>query len=337
MKKILLSRTDNIGDVMLSLPMAAAIKAHWPQVHICFLGKAYTRALVEACAAIDSFLDWDELMLLPERQAAEQLRALAFDALVHVFPVKRIARLGKLAGIALRIGTSHRLFHWRYCNKRLALGRRQSDLHEAQLNLKLLVALGLPSEYSLEEIASLYRFSPQVALPQSIVQELDPGRRLVLLHPKSKGSAREWPLAKFAQLIEALEAQGEGFQIAITGTAQEGALMRKFLDAQRGRVLDLCGKLSLAELIALIAQSQALVAASTGVLHIAAALGVQALGLYAPIRPLFAQRWGALGERAENFSAGERSCRLCKKGGNCPCIERIEVQQLAEALSTAKP
>ena len=61
MKRILISRTDNLGDVILTLPMAGILKKEIPGCYILFLGKAYTRPLIDACEFVDEFLDWDEI------------------------------------------------------------------------------------------------------------------------------------------------------------------------------------------------------------------------------------------------------------------------------------
>ena len=58
--------------------------------------------------------------------------------------------------------------------------------------------------------------------------------------------------------------------------------MHDFLNAYRDRVTDLTGQLSLSQLVELIAHCDGLVAASTGPLHLAAAFGIRAVGLYAP-------------------------------------------------------
>ena len=56
---VLITRTDGIGDVILTLPLAVALKRLLPHVKISFLGKAYTKPVIEACRAVDYFLDWD--------------------------------------------------------------------------------------------------------------------------------------------------------------------------------------------------------------------------------------------------------------------------------------
>ena len=58
---ILLSRTDKIGDVLLTLPTAGVIKKHFPDSTIYFLGRTYTEHLIERSSHIDHFLNWDEL------------------------------------------------------------------------------------------------------------------------------------------------------------------------------------------------------------------------------------------------------------------------------------
>ena len=62
-KRIIISRTDSIGDVVLSLPMARYIKQHIPDAYIGFLGKAYTRAVIEACPDVDAFMDMEDFMV----------------------------------------------------------------------------------------------------------------------------------------------------------------------------------------------------------------------------------------------------------------------------------
>jgi len=56
---ILISRTDSIGDVCLTLPICAALKQKFPSARIVFLGKSYTQAIIESCPAVDEFLNWD--------------------------------------------------------------------------------------------------------------------------------------------------------------------------------------------------------------------------------------------------------------------------------------
>ena len=168
MKKIIISRTDSIGDVILTLPIAGVLKQYFPDCQISFIGKKYTRPVIEACEHIDQFIDWDEIVSNQQASASIQhLKTIGADVIIHAFPVKEICRLAKKAGIPLRIGTAHRWFTWLYCNKLLHFSRKNSDFHEAQLNLQMLEPLGITRSFSLEEIPGYYGLTapPLTPLP----------------------------------------------------------------------------------------------------------------------------------------------------------------------------
>ncbi len=109
-RRIIISRTDSIGDVVLTLPLAGILKKKFPESSIIFLGKSYTRAVINACSEVDEFLNWDEIREADEDQAILMLKEANADLIIHVFPNKEIARLAKKAGIPYRLGTTNRLF-----------------------------------------------------------------------------------------------------------------------------------------------------------------------------------------------------------------------------------
>ncbi len=302
-KHFVLSRTDSIGDVVLTLPLAGILKQHFPDCHITFLGMQYTKAIVSCSQYIDDFVDWHELSKLSENEQIDRLRKLRIDVFIHVFPKKEIARLAKKAGIPQRIGTTNRLYHWFTCNKLVRFSRKKSDLHEAQLNIKLLKPLGIQTHYSLDELAGFYGLSPQGKLPHEIQQLIDSEKINVVLHPKSKGSAREWGLDNFEQLITLLPQ--DKFNVFVSGTEAEGVLFRDQLIRHNPFVHDISGKLSLDELIVFISKIDALIACSTGPLHIAAALGKTAVGIYPVQRPMHPGRWAPVGKNVYVFETEE--------------------------------
>jgi heptosyltransferase III len=255
---------------------------------------------------------------------------LSSDAIIHVFPDKEICKLAKKAGIPQRISTSHRIYSWLYCNKLVHYSRKKSNLHEAQLNMKLLEPLGISKEYSLAEIGNLYGLTQigEILNPASSIQHPGSVCRLIL-HPKSKGSAREWGLDNYSKLIGMLP--DDKFKIFITGTKEEGWQMQDFLAHHKNRITDMTGKLSLEELITFINDCDGLVAASTGPLHIAAALGKRAIGLYAPMRPIFPKRWAPIGKNAD-YLVLDKECTRCRKTMDCECIRNIPPEAVAEQI-----
>jgi heptosyltransferase III len=324
----IISRTDAIGDVVLTLPVAGVLKSLYPQSVIYFLGRSYTEEVVKACVHVDRFLDWDEWKKLPDGAAVAAMSATGADTIIHVFPDRRIAKLAKQARIRQRIGTTNRLYHWFTCNRLVRLSRRHSPLHEAQLNLMLLVPLGAKAVYTTQEIEDYYGLTRLSPLSPDIAGLPDPGRFNLVLHPKSRGSAREWGLDNFRQLIRLLPQ--DHFKIFITGTAAEGELVRP-LFTEFPFLTDLTGRLSLGELMTFLSETDGLAAASTGPLHLAAALGIAALGIYPPIRPMHPGRWAPIGPGAKVF-VKEGDCEACRKTADCACIRGIGAQLLVDHL-----
>jgi heptosyltransferase-3 len=321
---ILISRTDSIGDVMLTLPLAGLLKQRFPGVRITFLGRSYTAPVLRCCRHVDHVLTLEELRSV---DAPAQLRSLGIDAIVHVFPQREVARWARQARIPLRIGTSHRWWHWITCNERPSFSRRKSDLHEAQLNVKLLAPLGVTEIPDLPALAAWMGF---YAPPpdQQVRAMLRPGQRHVILHPLSKGSAVEWGLDRFAELMQRLDPVR--YRIIVTGTSAEAMRYRNQLPLHMPHVVDADGSLSLDQLIQLIGASDALVAASTGPLHIAAACGKRAIGLYSPQRPIHPGRWAPIGPDAHALVAGE------VEGTDDP-LEQIRKITAGQVLSLLDP
>lgn len=316
----ILSRTDNIGDVVLTLPMAGVLKQHYPGCKIYFIGKIYTQAIIQNCEHVDVFLDKEEIL-----QGNFDLKSCHADAIIYVFPDIKIATLGAKANIPLRIGTSHRWYHWLYCNRLVNLYRKSSSLHEAQLNIKLLGIMGIKKLYTLSEINSFYGYS-------NVPSDNNNEKPTIIIHPKSKGSAREWKLINYQNLI--LSLPKNKYTILITGSQDEGNKIRKELPDffEITTATDLTGKLSVAELIQLIAKSSALLACSTGPLHIAAALGIHAIGLFPPICPINPSRWAPIGVNTKVFCIN-KDCSMCENNTICACINQISVGEIADYIT----
>ncbi len=289
--KIIISRTDNLGDVILTLPLALRLKKLYPQCQLGFIGKTYTRPLIELCPAIDEFINCDQL--------SSDLKA---DLILHVFPNRKIQKLARQ--IPLRIGSARRWRHWLSCNRLVFFSRKKSSLHEAQLNFYLLKPLlekfAIPSLAELKTLPTLN--ADDLPADPHVQQFLHPHKINLILHPLSNLSAPEWGQENFSTLIEKLDAKK--YQILITGTQQEGQrLQEKILIPHQHKVIDTTGKLTLTQLISLINGAHGLIAASTGPLHISAALGKPTLGLFVDQPIIGPQRWAPLGPQAEVLCA----------------------------------
>lgn len=327
--RILISRTDNIGDVILALPMAGTIKKAIPGAYIMFLGKTYTSDIIEMSEYIDEFVNWDTIKDQDHQSQIQSFKNLNADYIIHALPVRQIAHLAEKAGIRKRIGASGRIYHWKYCNKVIFFTRRRSNLHEAQLNLKLLRALGVKRTFALHDIIKNYGITPPNILPDEYREQIDNTKFNLILHPKSKGSAREWQINNYAELISLLPK--DKFKIFVTGTEQDNEVIQSNIINKHPEVVNLAGKLSLLELISFIANTEGLVACSTGPLHIAAALGKFTIGIFPPIRPMHPGRWAPLGTNASVLVLNKK-CNKCRLTKQCECIQSITPEMVKNKL-----
>jgi ADP-heptose:LPS heptosyltransferase len=270
---------------------------------------------------VDEFISVEEIEALP---VINRLNFIKSDVFIHVFPNKELAALAKKARIPMRIGTSHRVYHLLTCTHRLNFSRKNSNLHESQLNFELAKPLGIKEIPSLEEInCSLSHFKiPTVDLPD-FLSELD-FSNTVILHPKSQGSAMEWPLENYFELAERLVMMGK--TVCLTGTEAEGLQFRSEVP-NNASIIDTTGRLTLTQLIKLCALTEGMVACSTGPYHLSAVFGKKAVGLFSSRKPIHPGRWAALGEYSAALVFDE-NCSKSKKGKYCNCIEKIEVDRV---------
>lgn len=293
-ERILISRTDNIGDVILTLPMATVLKQHFPDSEILFLGKPYTRPLIDDCQFIDEYIDWEQV-----RHDLNLFRDINADLIIHVFNNREVAELAKKAKIKRRLATSHRLYNLWTCNRFVHFSRRKSDLHEAQLNLKMLTPLGIKDDFPLEKIAELYGWLPGNPDKTRFRSYFSESKFNLILHIKSFGNAKEWDAINFLELVKQLPA--DKFHFLITGTEKEGNMLHEEIPEifSFDNCTDVTGKFEMEDFYQFVPCADGLVACSTGPLHIAASKGIHALGLYPSARPKHAGRWGPIGPKAE--------------------------------------
>lgn len=325
---IIISRTDSIGDVVLTLPVATVLKKHFPAIKIAFMGKPYTRPVIEACTSVDLFIDIKDFMTREITIFGEKPAAI-----IHVLPSAKIAQRAKSLKIPTRIGTTNRVYHWFTCNVLVKLSRKKSSLHEAQLNIKLLEPLGITRDFSLEEVGNSFALTNIQPLPTRLAGLIDKNKYNLILHPKSQGNGREWGLDNFIKLIHQLDE--EKFKIFISGVDKERELLAPIFKEAADKVTDITGLMNLSEFMSFIAACDGLIASGTGPIHLAAALGKDAFGIYPPIKPIHAGRWAPLGSKAQVFVV-DKNCNDCK--GNkmaCHCIQEVEPLWLKDALYAA--
>ena len=333
-KKILIVRTDRIGDVVLSLPMIGILKSALPSSSVSFLLRSYTRELADGQEHLDQILLYDTGGVeKPFFQMLAELRKERFDAVVVTYPTVRLASLMYLSGIPVRVGTGYRWYSPLF-NRRVFEHRKTAEKHESEYNFSLLKGLGIPTAGAPRPTLVVREEERKAAREILRSLNLDSRASLVILHPGSGGSARDWKPQRFGELAKKLRDRGRN--VLVTGGPGEESLVRQVVVASGGKAASLPKPLRLMALTALIERADVFVANSTGPLHIAAAVGTPVVAFYPPILQCNSKRWGPLTDRKVIFEPSAADCPVCK-GGECrgnDCMDLIRVAEVEKAVES---
>ncbi|MGH7598095.1 MAG: glycosyltransferase family 9 protein [bacterium] len=324
LRKILLIRTDRLGDVILSTPVATALKKFWPGVHVTFLVRHYTAEITRCHPHVDETLELDGAEIGGNvRRLAHALQHRQFDAAVMLYPRPDLAWALWRSGIPLRIGTGYRWYSFLF-NRRVFEHRKIAARHEAEYNLRLLQPCGINAT----EIE--FHF----ALPQAEREKIDAklnklgaGVKPIILHPGSGGSSRDWPPEYFAQLADRVQ-HALGAQVILTGAPAEENLIAAIQRQTKSQQLSLCSRLTIIELAVLCQRAAVFVSNSTGPLHLAVMVGTPVVAFYPPIRAVRPVRWGPYGRLADVLMSQQEECTRCRKSSTrvCECMRAISVE-----------
>lgn len=332
-KNILVVRTDRIGDVVLTLPAASIIKKHFPDSKVTFLLRDYTAPLAEDNNNVDQILflkTENEQILFGEN--IRQLKKEKFDACLVVSPNFKLAMMLKLAGIKNIIGTGYRWYSFLFKNK-IFEHRKYADHHELEFNVRMLKQIGIDEKITPE--TAVFGIQQNEQADQKVRQFLenrdhDFSKKTVIVHPGSGGSAVDWPISRFNELIE-LMARELDINVILSGSEDEKALCENLVCGEN--VKNLAGLFGLKEFISLINIADLMMANSTGPIHIASALGKQVIGFYPKIIASSKERWGPYTPKAKVFNPGI-GCTNCtrKQCEELDCMNSIEPAEVFESL-----
>lgn len=325
LRRILVSRTDGLGDVILTLPIAVAIKERLPEAQVAFMVQPYTAPIVRRIAAIDEVLPVSDV-----RRALHLMRIYKPDAIVFARPEFRLALDALLARIDVRIGTGYRWYsglftRWVYEH------RRKGEKHEA--------------EYGVGLLGPLFDGELPVRMPELDVSEEGRGEALhrlaesgvrssyLVIHPGSRGSASEYPPEAFGQIAAELAREDPELAIVVTAGAGEEALAST-VAARSGGVARVVDDLSLDAFSELLRGARGFVGLSSGPAHLAALVRTPVVALYPGLPPVWPVRWEPWGEHVTTLvpHPEESFCPECERRHPPEnCVARIATTRVLDA------
>jgi len=345
-RHLLLVRLDNLGDLLMTTPALAAVRATLPAARLTLLTSPSGVALAPHLAGLDAAIAFDAPWVRSARTSREEsspggeelalverLRALRIDAAIvftvctqSALPAALLCRLG---GIPLRLAYSREnpydlLSDWVPETDVLGDGMR----HEVARQLALVGRVGfhtaderLRFSYAVEDVARLQRAMQEAGL--------DPLRPYFVVHPGASAASRRWPAERFGLAAEEI-ARASGCVAVFTGDAAESDCVEAARAPMSAPSVSLAGRLGLGELGALIAGAELLVSNNTGPAHLAAALDTPVVDLYALTNPQHTP-WKAR-SRVLNHDVPCRNClqSQCPEGHH-DCLRGVAAQEVVRA------
>ncbi len=345
-RKVLLVRLDNLGDVLLTTPAFHAVKAALPEASLTLLASPIGAQVAALDPDIDDVLIYQAPWMDPwhklpqdserEQQVIAEVKERGFDGAIIFTSFRQsslpAAYLCYLADIPLRAAASidgpGSLLTTRHKHP-------ERMMHEVERGLDLVAALGITC--SERDMVLRVPASAMAALTSRLASLNNAGRYpLVVVHPGCSMPARTYPWEMFVEVINLLVAR-LGATVVVTGAVDEQPLVERILAAvdpdRRHAVFPMAGILPFPELCALIKRADLTITNNTGPMHIAAALKTPVVALFALTNP--PEQWGPW-HVLHRQMYHDVPCRICYSRV-CPygheCLRLVSPQMVVSAAA----
>jgi len=275
-KKICILRLSAIGDVTHVIPVVRAIQQQWPETEITWVCGKFEYKLLQIIKGIN-FVCFDKKKgLKAYLELWRSLKHERFDVLLHMQVAARanIASLGIQSNIKLGWDKARsRDFHQLFINHSVAEEQQQ---HQVQGFLSFARALGLNTKepsWQIPVTENANKFAEKY---------IDKDKQVFVISACSSHKLRNWSAECYAKLADyAIEQYG--MQVILSGGPSEIEInmandILAFMDSQ---ALNLVGMDTLEQLVGLLSKASVVVSPDSGPAHLANAVGVPVIGLYA--------------------------------------------------------
>ncbi|MEO0337363.1 MAG: glycosyltransferase family 9 protein, partial [Pseudomonadota bacterium] len=222
------------------------------------------------------------------------LRAEKFDQAVVLHAPWFVGFALWLARVPVRSGRLSQWHSFLFFNRGLRQKRSLSQKHESEYNFDL-ITKATNVDWSQRDFAP-----PKMIAPSEVETPIQESKDYFVVHPGMMGSALNWPIEHYIELVQSI---CEKSVVVVTGTKADRAWTSPLQAALKAEsnVLWYQERMSPKQLLVTLANAKLVVAPSTGVIHLAAALGRPVVGFYSPRRAESQVRWGPLTDKKHIF------------------------------------
>lgn len=321
-----------VGDMVMAQSLFIALKQRFPDLAIDVLAPAWSKPMLAAMPqvrdAIEMPLQHGELALATRYRLGKQLRAKQYDWAIVLPRSLKAALVPFWAKIPVRTGYKGEM---RYG---LLNDIRPLDKSVLTMTVQRFVTLGLPQNAALPPAIEPPRLQVSAAECAAVRQQFlgNTAQRVLALCPGAEyGGAKRWPAEYFAAVAQHWIAQGG--QVILLGSGKDAPVTAQITSSVNNPAcVDLAGKTSLQEVMALLAVADQVVSNDSGLMHVAAAVNTPVIALYGSSDPTYTP---PLNNSARILSLG-LECSPCFKR-ECPlqhldCLRKLEPQQVISLL-----
>ncbi len=330
-RRILIARTDRIGDVVLSTPVIKVLREHFPSSFIAMMVAPATRDIVEGNPYLDQVIVFDKDRahrgFWSTLAFSRYLSRLSFDVAVVLHPTLRVHLVTFLAGIAERIGYDRKGAY--FLTRTVPHKKQEGAKHEVEYNFDLLRALGV-AEVSYELYMPLRQESDDFVADFLTRLGIGEKERLVAVNPSASCPSKLWPAQKFADLIDRVQKE-LGVRVLVVADAAHRSISEQIFNLVKTRPLDGSGQFSLSQLASLFRRCALLISNDSGPVHMAVAVGTPVISIFGRNQAgLSPRRWGPVGPR-DVVVHNPQPCfpclaHDCRKG--FACLDAISVEEV---------
>ncbi|PIQ82629.1 MAG: hypothetical protein COV76_02585 [Candidatus Omnitrophica bacterium CG11_big_fil_rev_8_21_14_0_20_64_10] len=332
--RLLIVRTDRIGDLILSTPVFRTLRAQFPGAYLAAMIRPEHRELVDGNPDLNAVIPYDksgsEKSWIGTVRFAQRLKRDRFDAAVILHSTNRTVLATWLAGIPRRIGYARRL--GRLLTDPIPYVKRFGLRHELEYNLDLLARLGVTRR---ERILTVPVPPAREAEAGRWLKErgIAPGERFVVLHPGASCPSKRWPAERFAETADRLARDFKVRVLLLTGPdgLADGRAVAARVSAP---LIEALGGFSLGQTAAVLKRAACLVSNDSGPVHLASAVGTPVVSIFGRWGGgLSPARWGPTGPESRVLHR-DVGCRPCL-AHRCPigfvCLSAISVEEVLTA------
>lgn len=345
LNRALVIKLRHHGDVLLASPVFATLKAASPRIEVDALVYDDTAAMLAGHPALAQLhcvgRKWKQAGVLSrigaECRLYSALRARGYDLIVHLSEHPRGAWLARHLGarwsVAPAMAGGGRF--WKKSFTHLYPLPKNGRRHQVELNLDALRRIGVQPGAESRRTKIVAGEEAERSVRELLAREGFPEHGFVHLHPASRWKFKCWPAAKSADLIERLTATGKRVVITSGPDPDETALVADILKDVRSPVLNLAGKLSLKQLVALIARARISICVDSMPMHVASAVGTPVVALFGPSGEI---EWGPWMVNNAVVTS-DHPCRPCGNDG-CgggkisECLTTLDVARVFTAAES---